>query len=404
MGHLARWQEASLSVESSRALWKWRVAAALAVLALGSTSRASAQIVGTEPPFASTVEAFANVTGAASAVALGSRATHPLNARIDVALRVFARFETDDGFAFGPRVAVQSLGQQRPALGDRTIVLGTPDWGRLELGYRQGLPDTLTGYAPNSYTFTGVEFGPPTGLNLFPHGGLQTSFLAPAQRDAVGSLSYLGIATAFAADSSFKALYTSPRYAGFQLGLSASPNVDPTPFGADYEQSLQAGIAFEYHFGNNHTLRSGGSYGLGYRRHANENTNAARALHSSNVGVSLGLAETWFVGLSGSYEYAARSLSLEAASPRTGIGGTASINYESGPWAFGGFTQAARAHEGAPTRSRLLALEVGAAYRLDTHLKFYASIYGYDFRDDGAATPRPAGRGAVFLSGVRAQL
>ena len=368
------------------------------------TVRANAQIVGAEPPFMATVEGYANVTGAASATAHGPRAKYPLNARADLGLRVFARYESEDGFAFGPRVVVQSLGQEPPALGDRTIVLSTPDWGRLEFGYRQGLPDTLTGYAPNSYTFTGVEFGPPTGLNLFPHGGLQTSFLAPAQRAAIGSLSYLGIATAFAGDASLKALYTSPRFLGFQLGLSASPNADPTPSGADYKQSGQAGIAYEYHFGDNQTLRSGGSYGLGYRRSGIEQASAARTLHSGNVGIALGLEETWFIGLSGSYEYAARSVSSDDPTPRTGFGGTASLNYESGPWAFGGFAQAARAREGALSQSRLLALEIGGAFRLDVHVKFYSSIYGYDYRNDGAAAPLPTGRGAVFLGGARVQL
>ncbi len=92
----------------------------------------------------------------------------------------FARFESDDGFALGPRVVVQSLGQERPALGesnDRARHAGLG--GGSSLAIDKVYPTRSRGTPPNSYTFTGVEFGPPTGLNLFPHGGLQTSFWLP---------------------------------------------------------------------------------------------------------------------------------------------------------------------------------------------------------------------------------
>jgi predicted porin len=313
------------------------------------------------------------------------------------------RVETDDGFALGPRVVVQTLGQGPIELSDRSLVVGTP-WGRLELGYRQGLPDTLVGYAPNSYTFTGVEFGPPSGLNLFPHGGLQTSFLAPVVASAVGSLSYLGIATAFAGDRSPKLIYVSPRFLGLQVGLSGATDADPTPFGADYDSSGQAGIVHEQYFGQN-VLRIGGSYGVGYRRvQDGSGSTVARALHSGNVGATLVLEDEWILGASASLDYAWRTLRLEDALPGVGYGFTASVNRESGPWDLGGFLQEARRREGSASPTQLFAGEVGASYRLDTQLRFYGALYVFDFRDEDAAAALPHARGGVFLLGARGQL
>jgi len=49
--------------------------------------------------------------------------------------------------------------------------------GRVEIGERMGLPDVLTGYAPNNFQFTSAEFGPASGPSLDPGGGLQTASL-----------------------------------------------------------------------------------------------------------------------------------------------------------------------------------------------------------------------------------
>lgn len=363
---------------------------------------ARAQVSGTEPPFAGTVEGFANLTGGVVASPRGPAPAHVIKGRADIALRTFLRIESDNGFTFGPRVVVQTLGQSPLELGDRSIVLGTP-WGRLELGYRQGLPDTLVGYAPNSYTFTGVEFGPPSGLNLFPHGGLQTSFLTPSVASAVGSLSYLGIATAFAGDFSRKLIYVSPRFLGLQLGLSGSSNADPTSFGADYGSSGQAGLVHERYFGQN-VLRIGGSYGFGYRRLADGVSGAPRELHSGNVGATLVLNDEWIFGASASADYAKRTLALDDPSSGVGFGVTVSINRESGPWDVGGFLQQAWRHNGSASPVRLLAGEVGASYRLETRLRIYTAIYSFDLRDDNPVAIVTSARGGVFLLGVRGQL
>jgi hypothetical protein len=52
------------------------------------------------------------------------------------------------------------------------------------------MPDVLTGYAPNNFSFTGAEFGPASGPSLDPGGGLQHAFLPAA---SPLKLNYLGV-------------------------------------------------------------------------------------------------------------------------------------------------------------------------------------------------------------------
>lgn len=149
-------------------------------------------------------------------------------------------------------------------------------------------------------------------------------------------------------------------------------------------------------------LRLGGSYGIGYRSIATASGRQQRALHSANVGATLVLDEEWLFGLSGSADYARHSLVTEEAPSISGGGITASLNYETGPWDFGGFLQYAVRLEGEDVRSRLFAGEVGGSYRFDTRLRFYTAAYGYYIR--AADFLSDAARGAVVLFGIRVQL
>src|SRR3989475_12321255 len=210
---------------------------------------AAAQEDTRQGPLALTVEGYANVTGAARArMERAETGFDSADRRLDAAARLFGRVDTEEWTA-GARVVLQTIGASRPEFGDRSLVLSHAKLGRLEVGWRQGLPDTLTGYAPNVYTFTAVEFGPPTGLNLFPQGGLQTSFLPHSVGAKIAGLSYLGASAALAGDQSPKLIYVAPRISGFQLGFSASPNADDAAGGASFGASAQAGVVQETSLG-----------------------------------------------------------------------------------------------------------------------------------------------------------
>lgn len=82
--------------------------------------------------------------------------------RLDGAVRLVALVNAGDSFAFEPRIVVQSGPQDKLGVGERSLLFQGTKWGRFVLGYRQGLPNVLIGYAPNSFTFAGAEYGPAT--------------------------------------------------------------------------------------------------------------------------------------------------------------------------------------------------------------------------------------------------
>jgi len=365
----------------------------------------AAQVEQRAGPVFLTVEAYANLTGSTTArLDSSAKRFDEADRRLDAAVRLFGRLESEQGITIGPRIELQSLGAARPDFGDRSLVVLHPDYGRIEVGYRRGLPDTLTGYAPNVYTFVGVEFGPPTGLSLFPQGGLQTGFLDPAVAGRIAGLSYLGVTAALAGDSSAKAIYISPRIAGFQLGAAASPSTDDSPWGGHFGASAQFGLLHETYFGQN-AFRVGGSYSFAHGREADGVRTSD--LHSANVGATLILDEVLSLGLSATSDGRSGSVHRADAAPVPfGGGAVASVNYEYGPATFGGFLQwASAAHDANATgRATLRAVEVGTSYRTDPRLRFYGAVYGYSFEDQGGASSSGSAAGLIFLAGVRGTL
>jgi len=367
---------------------------------------AAAQEDTRQGPLALTVEGYANVTGAARArMERTQTGFDSADRRLDAAARLFGRVDTEEWTA-GARVVFQTIGASSPEFGDRSLVLSHAKLGRLEVGWRQGLPDTLTGYAPNVYTFTAVEFGPPTGLNLFPQGGLQTSFLPPSVGAKIAGLSYLGASAALAGDQSPKLIYVAPRISGFQLGFSASPNADDAAGGASFGASAQAGVLHETYFGQN-VLRVGGSYTFARGESDRSRGLITGDLHSGNVGVTLVLDDELYLGLSFTADGRSGGVhSVPAATSPFSVGAVASASYEVGRWAVGGFLQWARGGRDVDGTgsARLRSLEIGGSYRVDTRLRFYAAAYGYRLDDQAGPASLGSVSGTVLLAGIRATL
>jgi hypothetical protein len=121
-----------------------------------------------------TTEAYANITSAVGdGFAVGAEGDED-DVRADLALRLLGQFKNDNGPDLGLRVVLESSPGDRLDLAEASVLL-FGSRGRLEIGERQGLPDVLTGYAPNNFSFTGAEFGPASGPSLDPGGGLEAS-------------------------------------------------------------------------------------------------------------------------------------------------------------------------------------------------------------------------------------
>jgi len=336
-----------------------------------------------------TVEGFANLTLATLDT------TDDLQnldyGRIDSGARVLGRLSLADGPMLGIRLSVEGS-DENTRLTEASILL-FDNHGRIEIGERMGLPDVLTGYAPNNFQFTSAEFGPASGPSLDPGAGLQTGFFRGLLAEQIGPLAGLGTTAALFDDRSAKVLYVSPKTHGWLVGASFARDADDAAVG----QLLQAGITHES-YRQQDTLRWGATYAHG-QAFASE-----RDLNSVGVGASVTLNDVWMIGLAASYDGTSRLPESSVGSfASRAWGATASVNFNSGPWTIGGYCQYATSEGNAAVAAndRLAALEVGASYRFTTKWRVYGAWYRFDFDDDerGASTT-----GNVLLLGVRATL
>jgi len=336
-----------------------------------------------------TVEGFANLTLATLDT------TDDLQnldyGRIDSGARVLGRLSLADGPMLGIRLSVEGS-DENTRLTEASILL-FDNHGRIEIGERMGLPDVLTGYAPNNFQFTSAEFGPASGPSLDPGAGLQTGFFRGLLAEQIGPLAGLGTTAALFDDRSAKVLYVSPKTHGWLVGASFARDADDAAVG----QLLQAGITHES-YRQQDTLRWGATYAHG-QAFASE-----RDLNSVGVGASVTLNDVWMIGLAASYDGTSRLPESSVGSfASRAWGATASVNFNSGPWTIGGYCQYATSEGNAAVAAndRLAALEVGASYRFTTKWRVYGAWYRFDFDDDerGASTT-----GNVLLLGARATL
>lgn len=334
-----------------------------------------------------TVEAYANATVGAA------------DLRIDAAVRGLARWRNPSGPDAGLRWVIEASPENEVDLAEASVLI-FGGAGRVEFGKRQGLPDVLTGYAPNNFTFTGAEFGPASGPSLDPGGGLQTAFLGDALATQLRELSVLGFAASLSDDRSAKALYVSPKWRGLLAGLSyASQATDPR-----FTDLVQAGLTHDRYWKDN-VLHVGGSFSVA---RAAPKSPGQRDLYSLNLGATLVLNYDWMLGASVTYN--GSSGVSQAAGPGTSTaeawGSVVSLNYNRGPWTAGAFMQWST-HEGDAGRAgndRLRAFEAGLSYRVSTKLRFYGAWYYFDFDDEGGRLAADRHGGSIALIGLRASL
>jgi predicted porin len=320
-----------------------------------------------------TVEAWANASGAFGGARERADAS-PVQA--DGAVRVLGLVSLPGFGRAGGRIVGEAFAgaDDDARVGERSV-LWTGNLGRLEYGRRMGLPDVLTGYAPNPFQFTSAEFGPASGLSLDPGGGITTRFAPDALREDLDSLAVLGFGTSLFGDQSRKILYVSPKRGGFLGGASFASAVT----GSASKNLVQAGLVHETYWGENE-LRLGGAY-------TRVESAGGEGLDSFYAGATLVLNYDWLLGLAATWNPDASQAPVPGWRGDA-LGVTGSVNYNHGPWTLGGFAQYARGRESAAApEERLRALEAGASYRTSTKLRLFAALYHYRFdANDGAAT------------------
>jgi hypothetical protein len=368
------------------------------LIALPLAFPAAAQVVSRGERLDLTLEGYGNLTTANSQSISSPDRLDGSQTRLDAALRGLARWKNPSGPDLGLRVVAESAPEIHARIAEASLlVLGGA--GRLELGKRPGLPDVLTGYAPNNFAFTSAEFGPASGPSLDPGGGLQNAFLAPGLAGQLNDLAALGASTSLANDRSTKLVYVSPKRNGFLAGVSYAPNAEDPRF----NRLIQTGLVHERYWASN-ILRLGGSYTYA---HANsESATPQKSLRSFNAGATLILNYDWMLGISGTWNGTSGLTGASLGPTSAAYGATASVNYNHGRWTAGAYYQLASS-EGDPLvvgNDRLRAAEAGVSYRLTTKLRFYGAIYSFHFDNEGGTRRGDRHHGTELLLGVRATL
>ncbi len=374
-------------------LRRWSVALAL----IAAAPAAISQVVVSSGSAQLTAEAYSNFT-AGTTNATDARRGSADHIRFDGGARLLGRIRHDEWPDVGLRLSAEANEDGARLLEASILLFGGN--GRLEIGQRMGLPDVLTGYAPNNFQFTSAEFGPASGPSLDPAGRLQTAFLPAALASQLDPLVSLGGSAALFDDQSAKILYVSPKRRGWLAGFSYARDADDDAI----EQLIQAGVTHESYWQQN-VLRWGATYAFG---RAHEGQGATRDLRSVGAGVSLTLDDALSLGLAASYDGRSRLPSAAtSAFASAAWGATASVNYNTGPWTIGAYYQYASA-EGRTTIARddrVLAIEAGASYRFNTKIRVYGAWYRFDFEDDDvSATTGLSDTSNVLILGLRVTL
>lgn len=325
------------------------------------------------------------------------------NTQVDAGLRLLGEYVLAPQRTIGIRLGGNANSEEHFNAGERSV-LYVDSFGRIEIGRRRGLPDSLSGYAPNTYGFTLAEFGVNSGRTLDPGATLATSFLPAVIQSRINAVSVNGVSSAFSGDISSKILYVSPKVSGFQLGLSYAPNVENSNADTNpYKSLLQTGLVYQYDFGQNF-FRVGGSFShASIDRGISDNFfTPTKDLNSLSLGTEINFGEVWTFGTNVSFN--SKDAGNTIGSPAYGARGiTASANYNDGKWVFGGYLQHARTGDNFAGRDNLFATQLGVAYRIDTKLRIYSAIYHYRLTNNGSpqSSTSSSSSGNVLLTGLR---
>lgn len=348
------------------------------------------------PDFSLTADAFINLSAGTADSSQNDNGND--TTAVDADIRLLGLYSADNDTQLGGRITFESTSagsnNDDPEIGEISLLAQNTRLGRIEIGKRQGLPDVLTGFAPNNYTFTFAEYGPSAGRNLNPAGGLQTSYINAADAAQIGPLSSLGFVASLAGNRSAKLIYAAPRSAsGINSGISFAPDIsDDNP---GFEQLLQTGLTYDYYW-DEHQLHVGGSYTYAEA----ELLNSAQQrddLSSVNLGASVTLDSALALGISATYN--GDSGQLSNSIQENSYGFVSSINYNKGPWTYGGFYQQAYGQGDAQTagRTELQAYQLGISYRFNVRTRLYSAFYHYDLNND----TQTGSEGDVLLVGIR---
>jgi len=324
---------------------------------------------------------------------LGNRTDREFELETEIVVR--ADGKADNGLLYGGKVELQnsnigSTADQRGIGTDEASVYLGGTWGRLELGDFDGAADTLKIYAPligvEQLDGDYIDFARAPGTGAF------------ANTTVFGTQPAFGIFVPDSGDAT-KAMYLTPRFAGFQAGVSYTPESDSEAQDVVALENTRAYSDF-FEFGANYT---GEFAGFGVALSATGSIASGR----DTVGTTVGLEDFFAYGFGAQVKYAGFALGgnwVEADDfnkPTTGaIGGDQTewhvgASYTVGPLAIGASYMDAEGYKAAPgsVTTQVFADEytaygVGVAYTLAPGFILQSDIIYYeeDVRTGGGTT------------------
>ena len=316
----------------------------------------------------------------------------------EISVRVDGK--TDAGLGYGAVIeleADQSADINNEGINaSRTFTYLEGGWGRVEMGGNKSAASTMRVDASTLAVATGGING---DWGQFINPSVSGAAVAPSSGGFITSagLQVEHGVTDFAGDQSTynatKITYYSPRWAGFQLGVSYTPDVDAkgqdTGFAVDtFGDAWEAGLGYETQFGDNTKLAVSGTYLFA----DNEGLAGSDDLQGWNVGALLGI---WGFNFAGSYgDWTDGSIGIAAAGAE-GDYWTAGVGYDMGAIGLSA-TYLDSTLEAAGGDNDFSNLVLGADYKLAPGLTPYAEVALFEYDGSGVGAVDDSGTSVIL--------
>ncbi|MFZ4124853.1 MAG: porin [Rickettsiales bacterium] len=312
--------------------------------------------------------------------------------RNDNEISVHVDGKTDAGLGYGAVIDLEADinndvdGQGTNAA--RTFTYLEGNWGRFEMGGNRGATSTIrvdaadlavaTGGINGAWTYFTNVTAPPAGGTLAASGGFITTSKGFADH---GSTTTLGDENFY---NSTKVSYYSPKFSGFQVGASYTPDLEDRgqtvarndTTANNYGEIFEVALGFDHQFENGLKLGASGTYEAG-----KSDTAAREDIRTYSVGALLGYQGWSVAGSYGSWGDSGRVVNTGDDDSNYW---TVGAGYETGPFGVSATYLNSTREIAANTDNDFDNVVLGADYKLAPGLTPYAEVSFYEFDQGGA--------------------
>lgn len=314
----------------------------------------------------------------------------------EVSIRVDGK--SDSGLGYGAVIDLES-DVTADSDGDglnasRTYIYLDGNFGRFEMGSNEGATETMRIGADSIAAATGGIDGSWSKFANRP--ATNGSFIStPGLVTETGSLLVNGDETFGNAN---KINYYSPRFSGFQLGLSYTPDIDDRgqtvtriDNGASYGDVFDIALAWEGAWDMVSIAAAiTGQFG-------DADTNTFEDIGAWDAGLNLGYAGFSLAGSYGDWDDSTNASGANAESDYWTLG----VGYDGGAFALSATYLDSDVETGATSSNEFDNLVIGADYKLAPGLTPYAEVSFYEFDGSTAGATADDNDGTVFLIGTQ---